>query len=149
MNDDIEKAIYKEIPELNPEDPRSIHYNRKLNYNNDIKKELLSLLILFLINLLILYSINFFINNKIIFIVLAIFLFGFTMSKKVSITTIKIYQNTAPKKVRMQCRYEPSCSNYTLQLLEKKNLFKAIYMSINRIYKCSFTNQGGIDYPGL
>jgi putative membrane protein insertion efficiency factor len=59
---------------------------------------------------------------------------------------IKIYQNNAPKRLRASCRFEPSCSNYMAQAIEKYGPFIGVKMGVNRLFRCRIPN-GGIDYP--
>ncbi len=43
------------------------------------------------------------------------------------------------------CRYTPSCSEYTLQALEKYGLFKGSWMGFLRIMRCHPFRPGGHD----
>ncbi len=43
------------------------------------------------------------------------------------------------------CRYFPTCSEYSIEALEKFGLIKGIFMSIKRILSCHPWSKGGID----
>lgn len=62
------------------------------------------------------------------------------------ICLVKIYQRLAPLKVRDRCRFEPSCSEYMIQSIEKYGVCKGVAKGINRVYRCS-KGDGGYDYP--
>lgn len=149
MNKNIKEAIFIEIPELNPDDPRSVEYKRKLNKNEDIVQEFIELFAivgLYFISLL-LITINFKPYNFFFKTLLFLPLLYFKVITKTIVLLIKIYQNYAPSSVRRKCRFEPSCSNYTLEVIQEKTLLKGIYLSIDRIYRCSFKHDGGFEYP--
>jgi len=67
-------------------------------------------------------------------------------AKKAVVLAVKIYQAWAPEKLRRRCRYEPSCSAYMLQALEKYGLFKGLAMGLKRWKGCKPPN-GGFDLP--
>jgi putative component of membrane protein insertase Oxa1/YidC/SpoIIIJ protein YidD len=52
------------------------------------------------------------------------------------------------QKKHICCRFYPSCSEYSILVLEKHGLIKGIQMSINRIKRCNPSNTDTcIDYP--
>lgn len=44
-----------------------------------------------------------------------------------------------------KCRFYPSCSEYAIEALRKKGIFKAIFLICLRILKCNPWSRGGID----
>ena len=66
--------------------------------------------------------------------------------KAMAITLVHIYQRYAPERIRMKCRYEPSCSQYMIQALERHGLFRGLWKGIGRLRRCNRTG-GGIDPP--
>lgn len=43
------------------------------------------------------------------------------------------------------CRFQPSCSQYTIDAIKKKGLIKGLLMGIKRILRCNPWNKGGHD----
>jgi putative membrane protein insertion efficiency factor len=43
------------------------------------------------------------------------------------------------------CRFYPSCSDYTLQAVEKFGAGKGVFLGVKRILKCHPWNEGGYD----
>jgi len=43
------------------------------------------------------------------------------------------------------CRHYPTCSDYTIQAIEKYGCFTGIYKGLIRIIKCNPFSSGGID----
>ncbi|MES2140263.1 MAG: membrane protein insertion efficiency factor YidD [Bacteroidota bacterium] len=52
------------------------------------------------------------------------------------IGVIKIYQYTISPMLGVSCRYEPSCSAYGIEALQKHGFFKGSYLTIKRILSC-------------
>jgi hypothetical protein len=43
------------------------------------------------------------------------------------------------------CRYQPTCSNYTYQAVEKFGVVKGLFLGLKRIIRCHPWAQGGLD----
>ena len=56
--------------------------------------------------------------------------------KHITIWLIKFYQRIAPDRVRKRCRFEPSCSEYTVQALNKYGFFRGMLKGIGRLLRC-------------
>ncbi len=65
--------------------------------------------------------------------------------KNLLIKVIKSYQ-TLPIHTHYRCKFYPTCSNYTIEAIEKYGVLKGIFLGIKRILKCNPFNHGGIDY---
>lgn len=59
---------------------------------------------------------------------------------------VKIYQRTAPARLRRCCRFEPSCSNYLIEAAEKHGVIIGVMKGISRFLRCR-PPYGGIDKP--
>nr|WP_222591815.1 membrane protein insertion efficiency factor YidD [Paenibacillus xylanexedens] len=67
-------------------------------------------------------------------------------AKAILVWIICIYQRFAPLELRDKCRYEPSCSMYMIQAIEKYGAVKGLSLGIRRLRRCNITG-GGYDYP--
>ena len=64
------------------------------------------------------------------------------------INLIKTYQRKVSPKIKPDCRFIPTCSEYTILALQKYGLLVALSKAIIRILKCNpFTFKGTIDLP--
>ncbi len=68
------------------------------------------------------------------------------MLGKLVIFLARIYQKNAPKRIRNNCRFVPSCSQYMILAIQKYGVIKGVSMGINRLGRCKYPN-GGEDYP--
>lgn len=58
---------------------------------------------------------------------------------------VKIYQWIISPLLPKSCRYEPTCSHYTLEALKVHGLWKGGILSIKRIVKCNPWGGSGYD----
>ena len=67
--------------------------------------------------------------------------------KKLLILIIKGYQIIlSPMLGSHKCRFNPTCSAYMIQAIEKKGLIKGLFLGILRILKCHpFSKKSGYD----
>lgn len=67
--------------------------------------------------------------------------------KIIMIYIIKFYQKVISKYLLpgRHCRFEPTCSEYSLQAFQKYGFFKGAYLSVRRILKCHPYHEGGHD----
>ena len=49
---------------------------------------------------------------------------------------VKFYQAAISPYIPSSCRYTPTCSNYTVEALQKHGLFKGGWLAIKRISSC-------------
>ncbi len=67
------------------------------------------------------------------------------MMKKASLLAIRFYQLTLSPILGGQCRFYPSCSDYTRQAIEKHGVWRGIVLGGKRLLKCHPFHPGGID----
>ena len=65
--------------------------------------------------------------------------------RKLFIGLIQIYRRFLSPMLPPTCRYEPSCSLYTVQALEKYGVLKGLFMGILRVLRCHPFARGGFD----
>lgn len=60
---------------------------------------------------------------------------------------IKLYQRLLSPLIGPACRFYPSCSNYTLQAIEKYGPLRGVWKGFRRILRCNPWHPGGYDPP--
>ncbi len=65
--------------------------------------------------------------------------------KKIFILIITFYQNNISPLLGTNCKYQPTCSEYTKQAIEKYGVLKGVIKGIKRILKCNPFSKGGYD----
>ena len=61
------------------------------------------------------------------------------------IILVRFYQAAISPFTPATCRFEPTCSSYTIQALEKHGLFKGGWLAIKRIFSCHPWGKSGYD----
>ena len=61
------------------------------------------------------------------------------------ILLVRFYQVGISPFTPATCRYEPTCSTYTLQALQKHGLFRGGWLSLKRIASCNPWGKTGYD----
>jgi len=65
--------------------------------------------------------------------------------KTLLIFLVKVYQKTISRLFPGVCRYEPSCSQYTIEALQTHGVFKGLYLGTKRILRCHPWGGEGFD----
>lgn len=69
--------------------------------------------------------------------------------RKIFVLFIKGYQYLISPFLGNNCRYYPSCSEYSQQAIIHHGIFRGLWLSIKRISRCHPWHEGGIDpVPG-
>lgn len=68
------------------------------------------------------------------------------IAKRAIIWIVHLYQNKASDAMRLQCVFEPSCSEYMILAVEKYGVLRGVCKGINRLRRCHGPNCG-VDYP--
>lgn len=58
---------------------------------------------------------------------------------------IRAYKRVLSPMLPPSCRFSPSCSQYTLEALEKYGLFKGLAIGTHRLLRCHPFSRGGFD----
>lgn len=61
------------------------------------------------------------------------------------IVLVRLYQNLISPLTPATCRYQPTCSHYTVEALQKHGLFKGGMLSLKRIFSCHPWGGNGYD----
>ena len=68
--------------------------------------------------------------------------------KKIFVFLIQVYKKTISpifEFMGFKCKYYPTCSEYTIQAIEKYGAIKGCFYGIKRILKCNPFSRGGYD----
>ncbi len=61
------------------------------------------------------------------------------------VLVVKLYQNAISPFTPSTCRFEPTCSSYMIEALEKHGLFCGSFLGIKRIVNCHPWGKSGYD----
>jgi len=64
---------------------------------------------------------------------------------KIAVFLVRLYQLCIRPLIGQSCRFYPSCSEYTIEALEKYGVLKGSWLGIKRIVRCNPWNSGGHD----
>ena len=67
------------------------------------------------------------------------------MIKLIFIKLISLYQLTLSFLIGNQCRFHPTCSQYTKEAIEKHGVIRGSFLGTKRICSCHPWHQGGHD----
>lgn len=67
------------------------------------------------------------------------------MPKRLAIRSIRLYKRFVSPMLPPSCRFTPSCSQYTLEAIEKYGLLKGGAMGARRLLRCHPFSKGGFD----
>ncbi|HHU48790.1 MAG: membrane protein insertion efficiency factor YidD [Caldicoprobacterales bacterium] len=65
--------------------------------------------------------------------------------KKILLGLIRFYRRRISSWFPPSCRFYPTCSQYSMQAIEKYGSLKGIVLSLKRILKCNPLHPGGYD----
>ncbi|KYP80784.1 membrane protein insertion efficiency factor YidD [Ferroacidibacillus organovorans] len=65
--------------------------------------------------------------------------------KRVLIFLIKGYRLLISSQTPPSCRFEPTCSQYAIEAIEKRGVFRGVLLAIRRLLRCGPWHPGGYD----
>lgn len=65
--------------------------------------------------------------------------------KQVVIAIIRFYQRYISPALGSSCRFQPTCSQYTVEAVDRYGALKGLWMGARRISRCHPFNPGGYD----
>ena len=67
------------------------------------------------------------------------------MFSRLLVTIVRFYQLTLSAVLGNRCRFYPSCSQYTIEAIQKFGPVKGVVMGSRRILRCQPFCEGGFD----
>jgi putative membrane protein insertion efficiency factor len=65
--------------------------------------------------------------------------------KRLVLGLIRLYQVTLSQVMPHNCRFVPTCSQFTFEAISRFGLFKGVWLGARRIARCHPFNPGGYD----
>lgn len=65
--------------------------------------------------------------------------------KNIALFLIRCYQLFISPLLGRHCRFYPSCSSYTYEVIKKHGLLKGVFLGGKRLLKCHPFHPGGVD----
>lgn len=65
--------------------------------------------------------------------------------KRIYILPIRFYQVAISPLLGPSCRFEPTCSHYTVQAIEEWGIFRGTWLGLKRIFRCHPWGGHGLD----
>lgn len=60
---------------------------------------------------------------------------------------VRGYQLLASPLLGQRCRFHPNCSEYALEVLERRGAVQGSWLTLRRLLKCHPFHPGGLDLP--
>lgn len=65
--------------------------------------------------------------------------------KRALLATIRLYQRRISPALPRRCRYEPSCSSYTVESIDRFGVLRGSLLAAWRLLRCNPFSHGGFD----
>lgn len=65
--------------------------------------------------------------------------------KYLALFLIKVYQKGISPLVPPRCRFEPTCSGYAVEALQRFGFLRGSYLAVRRLLRCNPFHEGGYD----
>ena len=65
--------------------------------------------------------------------------------KALALASIRFYKRNISGALPPGCRFQPTCSEYGYEAIERHGVLKGIPMTIWRLARCNPLNRGGVD----
>ena len=68
-----------------------------------------------------------------------------TVTRRVVVAPIKLYQKVVSPLTGQRCKYHPSCSEYAVQAVTKFGILRGLVLAGWRLLRCNPWSKGGFD----
>jgi len=69
------------------------------------------------------------------------------MARRAAIAPIRAYKVAVSPLLGERCKYYPSCSDYTVQAIERYGVWRGVVLGAWRLVRCNPWSHGGVDKP--
>ncbi len=69
--------------------------------------------------------------------------------QKTALSIIRAYRYFLSPWLGFHCRFQPTCSGYAKEALQRHGVYKGAYLSLRRVLRCHPWHPGGIDFVPL
>ena len=70
---------------------------------------------------------------------------GAHLPRRLAVAAVRFYQRAISPLLPEACIYTPTCSQYTLEAIEKYGVMKGCWLGFRRILRCNPLHDGGYD----
>ena len=68
-----------------------------------------------------------------------------SLLRQIFVLPIRFYRLFISPVLGPHCRFQPTCSSYAIEAIEKFGILKGVWMAIRRISRCHPWHEGGYD----
>ena len=65
--------------------------------------------------------------------------------KQLALDLIKLYQGTVSELTPHSCRFQPTCSHYAFEAIERYGFARGSWLAVKRLARCNPLSKGGYD----
>ena len=66
-------------------------------------------------------------------------------SKRIVLGMLRFYQSVISPTLPPSCRFQPTCSEYMIQAVQKYGVLRGVFMGLRRLLRCHPFHEGGYD----
>ena len=66
-------------------------------------------------------------------------------ARRVAVAPIRLYQRVISPAMPRRCKYEPTCSHYAAQAIERYGILRGLVLATWRVLRCNPFSHGGYD----
>ena len=67
--------------------------------------------------------------------------------RQLLVALVRFYQRAISPLLGNNCRFSPTCSQYTIEAIEKYGAMRGLWKGVRRIARCHPFSKGGFDPP--
>jgi len=68
-----------------------------------------------------------------------------TAVRRVAVAPIVVYQRVISPALPRRCKYEPTCSLYAVQAIQRYGILRGLVLAVWRLLRCNPFSHGGFD----